>query len=233
MSERSPGSPLCALSPADGDAPETPQVRKDFELALSNTINFDEDIPTSMPNGSLGIMTCVPHPPIGEPPATPLEETILGLRVEVERLVDELALVLSRADLASRAHLATVAGYAEDCKGLMAQVLQKGQLLAVSKRDQKAVSVELNSCQSTCTELRGAALVNEEENRLTNKYVKYLEDGYSKTAPPGGIRLTAAPRFPVSSWEALGAVRLSTNLMSPKFLIPEGVNVRPFIDWIS
>ena len=117
--------------------------------------------------------------------------------------------------------------------GLMAQVLQKGQLLAVSKRDHKALSVELNSCQSTCTELRGAALVNEEENRLTNKYVKYLEDGYSKTAPPGGLHLTAKLGFPVSSWEALGAVRLSRNLMSPKFLLPEGVNVRPFIDWIA
>ena len=53
-----------------------------------------------MPQGSLGIMMCLPRPPIGEPPTTPLDETILGLQVEIERLVDELALVRSRAELA-------------------------------------------------------------------------------------------------------------------------------------
>ena len=88
-------------------------------------------------------------------------------------------------------------------------------------------------CKSTCTELRGAALVNKEELRLTDKYVKYLEEGHSKAAPAGGILLQAPARFPVSSWIALGAVRQSANLMCPKFLIPQGVSVRPFISWIS
>ena len=115
----------------------------------------------------------------------------------------------------------------------MAQVLQKGQLLALSKRDIKALTVEIDSCNSTCTELRGAALVNEEELRLTDKYVKYLEEGHSKSAPAGGILLQAPARFPISSWIALGAVRQSPNLLCPKFLIPEGVSVRPFIAWIS
>ena len=230
MSKCSPDTPPRAVSPADGDAPETPQVRKNFEIALCNTIDFNDDPPIAEGGG---ILTCLPHPPLGEPPTTPLDETILGLKVEIERLVDELALVNSRAELASRAHLATVAGHADERKALMSQVLQKGQLLALSTRDKKALTVEVDSCNSTCTALRGAALVNKEEVRLTDKYVKYLEDGHSKTAPAGGIRLLAARGFPVSSWEALGAVRLSTNLMSPKFLIPEGVNVRPFIDWIS
>ena len=66
------------------------------------------------------------------------------------------------------------------------------------------------------------ALVNKEELRLADKYVKYLEDGHTKSAPAGGIALQAPVRFPVSN-----------NLMSPKFLIPEGVSVRPFIEWIS
>ena len=77
------------------------------------------------------------------------------------------------------------------------------------------------------------ALVNKEELRLADKYVKYLEDGHTKSAPAGGIALQAPVRFPVSSLIALGAVRHSNNLMSPKFLIPEGVSVRPFIEWIS
>ena len=117
----------------------------------------------------------MPRPPICEPPTTPLDETILALQVEIDRLVDELALVNSRAELASRAHLATVADHADERKALMSQVLQKGQLLALSKRDNKALTVEVESCNSTCTKLRGAALVNKEELRLTDKYVKYLE----------------------------------------------------------
>ena len=76
--------------------------------------------------------------------------------------------------------------------------------------------------------------MNKEELRLADKYVKYLEDGHTKSAPAGGIALQAPVRFPVSSLIALGAViRQSNNLMSPKFLIPEGVSVRPFIEWIS
>ena len=232
MSHSSPGTPPRALSPADGDAPETPQVRKDLEIALCNSIDFDDDYSIAVPPASMGIMTCLPRPPIGEPPTTPLDETILGLRVEIDRLVDELALVKSRAELTSRAHFATVADHAEEVKALMSQVLQKGQLLAISKRDNKALTIEVESCKSTSTELRGAAIVKDEELRLTDKYVKYLEEGHSKSAPAGGILLHAPARFSVSTWEALGAVRTSSNLMCPKFLIPEGVHVRPFIAWI-
>ena len=83
------------------------------------------------------------------------------------------------------------------------------------------------------SKLRGAALVNKEELWLTDKYVKFFEEGHSKAAPAGGILLQAPARFPVSSWIALGAVRQSANLMCPKFLIPQGVSVRPFISWIS
>ena len=39
------------------------------------------------------------------------------------------------------------------------KVLQKGQLLGVSKRDLKALSIELDACKLTCTALRGAACV--------------------------------------------------------------------------
>ena len=162
-----------------------------------------------------------------------MDVNILGLKVEVDRLVEELAMVHSRAELFASAHVATVTAHGEERAGLLAQVLQKGQLLGVSKRDLKALSIELDACKLTCTALRGAALVNKEEVRITDKYVQYLEQGNSMTAPAGGIPLVAPPRFSVSAWLALGALRQTTNLMSKHFLIPEGVKVRPFIAWIS
>ena len=85
-------------------------------------------------------------------------------------------------------------------------------------------------CKSTCTELRGAALVNKEELRLTDKYVKYLEEGHSKVAPAGGILLQAPARFPVSSWIALDAVRQSANLMCQRASI-EPIRATPKVPY--
>ena len=123
-----------------------------FEIALCNTIDFDDDSPIAEGGG---ILTCLPHPQLGEPPRTPLDETILGLKVEVERLVEELVLVNSRAELSSSAHVATVACHAEERAALMSQVMQKAQLFAISKREMKALTVEMDACNSTCKELRG------------------------------------------------------------------------------
>ena len=55
-----------------------------------------------------------------------MDENILGLKVEVDRLVEELAMVHSRAELFASAHVATVTAHGEERAGLLAQVLQKG-----------------------------------------------------------------------------------------------------------
>ena len=158
--ESSPGSPARARSPVDGDAPETPQVQKDIEIALCNSIDFDKKCPSPiLSKAGLGLLVCIPHPPLGDLPTTPLEETILGLKVEVDRLVEELAMVRSRAELFASAHVATVTAHGEERAGLFAQVMQKPQLLGVSTRDLKALSIELDACKLTCTALRGAACV--------------------------------------------------------------------------
>ena len=135
-------------------------MQKDIEIALCNSIDFDNDCPSpSVSKAAVGLLVCIPHPPLGDLPTTPMDETILGLKVEVDRLVEELAMVHSRAELFASAHVATVTAHGEERAGLLAQVLHKGQLLGVSKRDLKALSLELNACKLTCTALRGAALV--------------------------------------------------------------------------
>ena len=124
MSGSSPGTPARALSPAGrGRARDAagPDLRKNFEIALCNTIDFDNDFPIPIIlEGGLGILACIPRPPLGGLPGRPrwTRPSILWLKVEVERLVEELAMVRSRAELFASAHVATVTAHAEERAGL-------------------------------------------------------------------------------------------------------------------
>ena len=197
--------------------------------ALCADVDFNDDLQSSSGHDIRALVSRPPHDAL---PTTPLDETILGLKVEVERLVDELFLVRSRAELFASAHVATVAGHAEERAGLVLQATQKGALLALAKRDIKSLTDDLKTCKAKSIELNGQVILNKEEVTLAGMYIRYLEAGHSMTAPPGGIVLQTMPRFCPTTWLALGAVRQTNDLMSKAFLIPEGVRVRPFIAWI-
>ena len=175
-------------------------------------------------------------------PKTPLEETVLGLKVEVERLVEELDLLRSRSELSASAHRQAVVDHAVERSALVLQAAQKGELVALAKRDIKELTDELHTTSTKATELNSANLLIEEKARLSDLYITYLEAGHPKfctrrrrkgfcrlRAPAGGIVLQTKLRFSASTWLALGAVRRSKDLMAKDFLIPEGVLVRPFI----
>ena len=165
-------------------------------------------------------------------PKTPLEETVLGLKVEVERLVEELDLLRSRSELSASAHRQAVVDHAVERSALVLQAAQKGELVALAKRDIKELTDELHTTSTKATELNSANLLIEEKARLSDLYITYLEAGHPKRAPAGGIVLQTKLRFSASTWLALGAVRRSKDLMAKDFLIPEGVLVRPFIAWV-
>jgi len=232
MSSLTPVSPERAVSDDDDadNPPETPQQRLD---ALCVDINFNDDLQISSEHGlGHGILCLLPPPPLSAPPTTPLDETILGLKVEVERLVEELALVRSRAELTASAHQQTVVDHTEERAAIVLQATQKGALLALAKREIKELSDELKASKAKAIELSGNAILTQEEAKLAEMYVRYLEAGHTMTAPPGGIVLQTKPRFCATTWLALGAVCRSKDLMAKDFLIPEGVRVRPFIAWI-
>ena len=165
-------------------------------------------------------------------PKTPLEETVLGLKVEVERLVEELDLLRSRCELSASAHRQSVVDHGVERSALVLQAAQKGELVALAKRDMKQLTDELRTTSTNANELNSANLLFEEKARLSELYITYLEAGHAKRAPAGGIVLQTKPRFSASTWLALGAMRRSKDLMAKEFLIPEGVLVRPFIAWV-
>ena len=78
-------------------------------------------------------------------PKTPLEETVLGLKVEVERLVEELDLLRSRSELSASAHRQAVVDHAVERSALVLQAAQKGELVALAKRDIKELTDELHT----------------------------------------------------------------------------------------
>ena len=94
MEAQSPGTPARARCDDDSDdevdhPPETPQQLVD---ALCANIDFGETFRSSHDHGILAL--CL-QPPLAALPRTPLDETVMGLRVEVERLVEELDLMRS------------------------------------------------------------------------------------------------------------------------------------------
>ena len=139
----------------------------------------------------------------------------------------------SRAELTASAHLQTIVDHAAERAAIAMHATQKGELLGLAKRELKTLNDELKASKAMSVELRGNAILSEESATLAEMYVRYLEAGHSMTAPLGGIVLQTKPRFCANTWLSLGAVRLSQEIMSKEFLIPEGVRVRPFIAWIS
>jgi len=97
MTAISPASP--ARAGADDDESNTPPETPQQALsALCADIDFNDDLPQATNLGH-GILTLLQLPALRALPKTPLEETILGLKVEVERLVEELDLLRSRSEL--------------------------------------------------------------------------------------------------------------------------------------
>ena len=233
MTAVSPASPARAGADDDesDDPPETPQQ---VLSALCADIDFNDDLPQAT-NLGRGIPTHRPLPPLPTLralPKTPLEETVLGLKVEVERLVEELDLLRSRSELSASAHRQAVVDHAVERSALVLQAAQKGELVALAKRDMKELTDELHTSSTKATELNSANLLIEEKARLSDLYITYLEAGHPKRAAAGGIVLQTKLHFSASTWLALGAVRRSKDLMAKDFLIPEGVLVRPFIAWV-
>ena len=142
MTAVSAGSPARAVASDDGEdvPPETPQ--QILVNALCADVDFNDDLQSSSGHDIRALVSRPTHDAL---PTTPLGETILGLKVEVERLVDELFLVRSRAELFASAHVATVAGHAEERAGLVLQATQKGALLALAKRDIKSLTDDLGA----------------------------------------------------------------------------------------
>ncbi len=102
MTTESPASP--ARAGADDDESDTPPETPQQALsALCADIDFNDDLPQATNLGH-GILTLLQLPALRALPKTPLEETILGLKVEVERLVEELdsALQVGAEDLLVR-----------------------------------------------------------------------------------------------------------------------------------
>jgi uncharacterized protein (DUF1778 family) len=230
MTAISPASP--ARAGADDDESDTPPETPQQALsALCADIDFNDDLPQATNLGH-GILTLLQLPPLRALPKTPLEETILGLKVEVERLVEELDLLRSRSELSGSAHRQAVVDHAVERSALVLQAAQKGELVALAKRDIKQLTDELETTSTNANELNSANLLFEEKARLSELYITYLEAGHAQRAPAGGIVLKTKPRFSASTWLALGAMRRSKDLMAKEFLIPEGVLVRPFIAWV-
>ena len=230
MTAISPASP--ARAGADDDESDTPPETPQQALsALCADIDFNDDLPQATSLGH-GTLTLFQLPPLRALPKTPLEETILGLKVEVERLVEELDLLRSRSELSASAHRQAVVDHAVERSALVLQAAQKGELVALAKRDIKQLTDELGTTSTNANELNSANLLFEEKARLSELYITYLEAGHAKRAPAGGIVLQTKPRFSASTWLALGAMRRSKDLMAKEFLIPEGVLVRPFIAWV-
>jgi hypothetical protein len=143
MTTESPASP--ARAGADDDESDTPPETPQQALsALCADIDFNDDLPQATNLGH-GILTLLPLPPLRALPKKPLEETILGLKVEVERLVEELDLLRSRSELSESAHRQYVVDHAVERSALVLQAAQKGELVALGKRDIKALSDELGT----------------------------------------------------------------------------------------
>ena len=133
----------------DDVPPETPQQR--LANALCADIDFNDDL-QSCTELRHGILALVPRPPLGAP-TTPLDETVLGLKVELERLVDELDLMRSRADLTASAHMQTIIDHTEERVAIAMQATQKGELLALAKREIKTLSDELKASKAKSSSL--------------------------------------------------------------------------------
>lgn len=131
----------------------------------------------------------------------------------------------SRAELTASAHLQTIVDHAAERAAIAMHATQKGELLGLAKRELKTLNDELKASKAMSVELRGNAILSEESATLAEMYVRYLEAGHSMTAPLGGIVLQTKPRFCATTWLALGAVRLSQDLMSKEFLIPDHLRV--------